>query len=54
MGVAIAQMLATGDVKTYQPIIDEANKMIANSATNFQTIGAYAGDLVKNFSVGDN
>lgn len=51
MGVAIAQMLATGDVKTYQPIIEEANKMMMNSATNFKTIGTYAGDLVKNFPV---
>lgn len=53
MGVAIAQMLATGDVATYTPIITQANTMITNSAENFKTIGNYAGALLKDFPVGD-
>jgi len=53
MGVAIAQMLATGDVATYSPIIQQANTMITNSASNFQLIGNYVSELLKNFPVGD-
>lgn len=53
MGVAIAQMLATGDVEKYSPIIDKANEMIQNSAANFKTIGSNAGTLLKEFPVGD-
>lgn len=53
MGVAMAEMLATGDVAKYSPIITEANKMISDSATNFKTIGTNAEDVLKNFPVGD-
>jgi len=53
MGVAIAQMLATGDVAKYSPIIEQANTMMENSAANFNTIGTNAGTLLQNFPVGD-
>lgn len=53
MGVAIAQMLATGDVKTYAPIIEQANKMMQDSANNFKLVGTNAGSLLSDFPVGD-
>lgn len=53
MGVAMSQMLATGDVKTFSPIIEQANTMIANSAANFTAIGQGASAILKDFSVGD-
>ena len=53
MGVAMAQMLATGEVDKYGPIIEKANDMIKNSADNFKTIGENASSLLKEFPVGD-
>ena len=53
MGVAMAQMLATGEVEKYAPIIEQANGMIKNSAENFKTIGENAGSLLKEFPIGD-
>jgi len=53
MGVAISQMLATGEVDKYAPIIAQASDMIKNSTSNFKTIGENASDLLKNFPVGD-
>ncbi|XOV80980.1 MAG: hypothetical protein ACFHVJ_08520 [Aestuariibacter sp.] len=53
MGVAMAQMLATGDVAKYSPIIEQANSMMEKSAENFNTIGTNAGKLLQNFPVGD-
>lgn len=53
MGVAMAQMLATGQTDPYVKIITEANLMITNSAANFATIGNSAGELLNKFPVGD-
>lgn len=52
MGVAMAQMLATGDVAKYSPIIAAANSMVADGAQNFKTVGSNAGDLLNNFPSG--
>lgn len=53
MGVAMAQMLATGDVAKFSPIIEQANTMMEQSAAHFNTIGTNAGNLLNNFPVGD-
>lgn len=53
MGVAISQMLATGDVSKYAPIIKHANEMVKDSAANFQTIGKNASSLLDSFPTGD-
>jgi len=52
-GVAVAQMLATGDVAKYSPIISEINTMLTNGATNFQTVGQYASELLTEFPTGN-
>ena len=54
MGVAMAQMLATGDVKTYSPIIEAANTMVVNGADNFKAVGTNAGSLLEQFPTGAN
>ncbi len=53
MGVAISQMLATGEVDKYAPILEQANQMIANSADNFKTIGENANTVLSQFSTGE-
>ena len=53
MGVAMAEMLAKGKVEPYKDIIQEATKMIEDSANNFKTIGTNAEDVLKSFPVGD-
>ena len=53
MGVAMAQMLATGDVATYTSIIQAANDMMTNSTTHFATVGTDAGSLLGSFPAGD-
>ena len=52
IGVAMAQMLATGDVAKYGPIIEQANKMLQDSAANFKTIGENAGEVLQKFPSG--
>jgi len=53
MGVALSQMLATGDVETYSNIIEEANKMVQGGANNYVTIGSSAGSMLGNFPTGN-
>ena len=53
MGVAMAQMLATGEVEPYSGIIAQANLMVTNSTTNFGTIGKSASELLGEFPTGD-
>jgi len=53
-GVAIAQMLATGNVKKYSPVLEEINKMLVNSATNYEKVGGYASKLVSKYPTGDS
>ncbi|MCF6459133.1 hypothetical protein [Pseudoalteromonas sp. MMG024] len=52
MGVAMAQMLATGDVAKYSQIIDAANTMVSDGASNFKTVGENAGTLLSQFPTG--
>ncbi len=53
MGVAMAQMLATGDVDTYSSIIEAADTMVKNSTVNFSAVGSNAGAILEHFPVGD-
>lgn len=53
MGVAISQMLSTGDVDTYKGVIDAANSMVSNSTDNFAKVGENAGGLLGKFPVGE-
>jgi len=53
MGVAISQMLATGEVDKYAPIIQQASTMVQDSAKNFEIIGQNASNLLDKFPTGD-
>ncbi|MCW8875426.1 MAG: hypothetical protein OQK51_00005 [Kangiellaceae bacterium] len=53
MGVAISQMLATGEVDKYAPIIQQASEMVKSSAEAFQLIGSNASKLLEDFPTGD-
>ncbi|CAN2040119.1 hypothetical protein GMMP15_1550010 [Candidatus Magnetomoraceae bacterium gMMP-15] len=48
IGVAISQLLATGDQK-YAEIIEIAEKVALKSADTFKTVGNNAGEVLKTF-----
>lgn len=48
MGVAMAQLLATGDPQ-YAQAIDTANKMMTDATANFSAIGKAAGEILNKF-----
>lgn len=52
MGVALAQMLATGNADQYSQVITQANTMITNSTANFAAVGTNASNLVSSFPTG--
>ncbi|KAF7781794.1 hypothetical protein PRUB_b1125 [Pseudoalteromonas rubra] len=52
MGVAISQMLATGNVQEFTGIIEAANKMVENGTKNFGEVGSSASDLLEKFPSG--
>ena len=52
-GVAMAQLLATGDVPTYVKVSGEIQILMKNSAANFKTIGGNASDVLNGFPNGD-
>ncbi len=51
MGVAMAQLLETKDT-TYITIMEQATKMSADAAANFQTIGVNAANVLKAYPAG--
>lgn len=48
IGVALAQLLATGDEK-YAKVIEEAQKVMVNGTENFATIGEKAAKIAEEF-----
>lgn len=52
-GVAISQMLATGNVKQCTEVLAQIQTMMTNSADNFKTIGENAGSILNQFPTGD-
>ena len=53
MGVAMAQMLATGEVEPYSGIIAAAQKIATDGTTNFTAVGTGAGALLSGFPTGE-
>lgn len=51
-GVAVAQMLATGEYEKFGHILDKINTMLTDSATNFQTVTKYASTMVAEYPTG--
>lgn len=53
MGVAMAQMLATGEVEPYSGIIAAAQEIVTNGTANFTAVGTGAGTLLSDFPTGE-
>ena len=53
MGVALSQMLATGNAGEFTEVIKQANQMVADTADNYATIGKNAATVLKEFPVGE-
>lgn len=51
MGVAVAQLLATGDAK-YATVITQATQMMTDAATFFKTVGQDAATVLSGFPSG--
>jgi TPR repeat protein len=49
IGVALAQLLATGDPK-YSKVIEEAQKVMEKAAEHFSSVGEKAAKIQKDFS----
>lgn len=52
MGVALSQMLATGQTEPYAGILKEVNTMVLHSTTNFHHVGSRASQVLEDFSKG--
>lgn len=49
VGVAMSQLLATGDTEKYAPVIQAAQSLVASGAATFKTIGFNAADVLNHF-----
>lgn len=52
-GVAISQLLATGNVDQCTQVIAQIQSLMSGAATNFQQIGENAGTVLSQFPSGD-
>ncbi|AWB67503.1 hypothetical protein C2869_14110 [Saccharobesus litoralis] len=48
IGVALSQLLATGDQK-YVKVLEEAQKVMVNGAENYASVGEKAAKILKDF-----
>ena len=48
-GVAMTQLLATGDSKTYGEIITNAQGLVSKATQDFKNIGTYATEILNDF-----
>lgn len=53
-GVAMAQLLATGNLKQFTQVYSEITNLMEHSAENFKTIGANAATVLSQFPSGDS
>ena len=54
IGVAMAQMMSSGDVQTWAPVIQTAQSLLKTSAADFQKIGENAAWVLRNFPRGEH
>ncbi|NOH73182.1 hypothetical protein F0225_17835 [Vibrio pectenicida] len=52
MGVALSQMLATGQTTPYSEILNQVNTLVQQSTTNFTNVGEGASKVLQEFSNG--
>ena len=51
-GVALSQMLATGDTTPYTDVLTQAKDLMTNAVTNFAAIGQSAAQILREFPSG--
>jgi len=49
IGVAMTQLVSSGDIQTWGPILQVAQTLVRNCAVDFQTIGTQAADVLRSF-----
>lgn len=49
IGMAMAQLMSTGDAQTWGPVIEAAQGLVKSSADDFQRIGENAAKVLRNF-----
>lgn len=52
IGMAMAQLMSTGDAQTWWPVIEAAQGLVKSCASDFQKIGENAAQVLKNFPSG--
>ncbi len=52
IGVAMTQLITSGDVRTWEPVIKVAENLVTQSATDFCHIGKAAAEVLRNFPPG--
>lgn len=53
IGVAMSQLMNSGDVKTWGPVIAAAQEIVEKSAQDFKVIGLIAAQVVSEFPVSE-
>jgi len=53
IGVAMAQMMSSGDVQTWTPVIQAAQALVQVGAADFRAIGENAADILRRFPRGE-
>lgn len=53
IGVAMSQLMNSGDVKTWAPVIAAAQEIVKQSAQDFKVIGLTAAQVVSEFPVSE-
>lgn len=53
IGVAMSQLMSSGDVKTWIPVIAAAQDVVKQSAADFKAIGLIAAQVVAEFPVSE-
>jgi hypothetical protein len=49
IGVAMTQLISSGDVQTWGPVVQVAQTLVRNCAVDFQTIGTQAAEVLRSF-----
>ncbi|HEV2273073.1 MAG TPA: hypothetical protein VGR96_02840 [Acidobacteriaceae bacterium] len=49
IGVAMAQLISSGDIQTWGPVVQVAQGLVRNCAEDFQRIGNQAAEVLRNF-----
>jgi hypothetical protein len=49
IGVAMTQLISSGDIRTWGPVVQVAQTLVRNCADDFQIIGTQAAEVLRSF-----